>query len=223
MELVQNPKDLKVILETNELKVVDKPAGMSVHNESPREPSVLSFLRSDSLHLAHRLDKETSGILLLAKSSSIANEVMQALQMDESSKRYTVLLRGKWKDSETQLEWTWPLTDKGEGRRAPQGKAADRKACLTKVEVLHSSEYFTTIEATLGSGRQHQIRKHAALAGHPIVGDPRYNDSKYNEKIFAMYNISRMMLHARFLEFIFRNQRYSLEALLPPEFGTFQT
>ena len=78
--------------------------------------------------------------------------------------------------------------------------------------MIQKNKFLTEVDAIIRTGRQHQIRKHAALARHPVVGDKRYNDSAYNEKIFAMYNVKRMFLHARKLEFQYDKEYYIFES-----------
>ncbi|AGH95837.1 RluA family pseudouridine synthase [Pseudobdellovibrio exovorus] len=203
------------ILEENEFFIVlNKPAGYSVHNQNP---SVADFLKKSNkpLHFVNRLDQETSGLLLVALKPELHTELVESMQ--SGKKFYRALLRGEWKQptqqTETeQTEWTWPLTDKAEGRQNPQGAASERKACATRVQRVRSSRYFTEIEVELLTGRQHQIRKHAALAKQPIVGDSRYNDKKYNDNISSRYGESRMHLHAEKLEFVFRTKNYKLSS-----------
>lgn len=209
--------NLPILKETDSFLVIDKPAGLSVHNEDHSQTSVLQLM-GGKLHLAHRLDKETSGILVLAKSSSSAAGLMKALSDTSSQKHYVAVLRGaldQQKSKESPILWNWPISDKAEGRQNPQGKTQDRVDAETKVEILQNNSYFSSIRAAILTGRQHQIRKHAAIAKHPIVGDPRYNDKNYNEKIFSIYNFNRMLLHAENLQFNFERQSYDITAPAP--------
>jgi 23S rRNA-/tRNA-specific pseudouridylate synthase len=211
--------NLEILLETSDFLIINKPAGLSVHNEGPTQSSVLEIL-GPKLHLAHRLDKETSGILMLAKSSAVAATLMTTLGSEASQKSYRAILRGNVQKSQKviPLKWTWPISDKAEGRQLPQGKSGYRVAAETQVEVVSTNQYFSDIKATILTGRQHQIRKHAAIAKHPIVGDPRYNERAYNLKIFSLYHFERMLLHAEQLKFIYNGRSYSLLAPLPEEF-----
>jgi RluA family pseudouridine synthase len=208
---------LKILAETETWLVVDKPAGLSVHNESP---NVLTLLKErDSrcdYHLVHRLDQETSGVLLIAKRPDVAARFMDALAAGSSEKYYVAVLRGKMKTE--NADWTWALTDKAEGRKNPQGMSKDRKPCRTLVKVLNSSDYLSLVECQILTGRQHQVRKHAALAKHAIVGDRRYNDPKYNERIAELYKTERMFLHARSLKIFIDGQMQMFTAEVPGEF-----
>ena len=121
-------------------------------------------------------------------------------------------------NSENSILWNWPISDKAEGRKNPKGKSEDRVEAMTQVQILKSNKYFSSIRALLLTGRQHQIRKHAALTNHPIVGDTRYNDIKYNQKIFANYQFERMLLHAEYLKFEFKGIVYEVSAPIPSIF-----
>ena len=197
---------IQILDENNFFYVISKPVGVSVHNETP---SVLDFVKKSnkSDHFVNRLDSETSGLMVIAQNANLHEPLSEALR--QGIKTYRALLRGQLKTS--PLVWNLPLTDKSEGRKNPQGVTKDRIPCQTEIQVLRSNKYLTEVFATIKTGRQHQIRKHAALAGHSIVGDKRYNDIKYNERIFSMYSVNRMFLHAEKLEFSFNNQIYSYQ------------
>lgn len=207
--------NLPVLFENQDFMVIDKPTGLSVHNERPGEESVLSLL-PEGVHLVHRLDKETSGILLLAKSKPVAQELSLSFQSRETTKIYVAVLRGK--PVSNVFEWAWSISDKAEGRKNPQGLAKDRKESLTKGEVIGQNKYFSLVRLQIFTGRQHQIRKHAVLAKHPIVGDPRYNEVKFNKKMAEIYGSSRMFLHAEELGFVFRGKSHTFRSEAPKDF-----
>lgn len=189
--------------------VVNKPDGVSVHNE---KPSLSDWLGEQKLpqNFVNRLDLQTSGLVVVAKKPQYQESLQKSLQAGR--KIYRALLRGGWKDKALTLEWNLPLSDKAEGRKNPQGKSQDRKNCLTVVNVIRTNSYFTEALCEIKTGRQHQIRKHAALAKHPIVGDSRYNDESYNAKMTELYKNSRMFLHAEELHFTFENKHYDFSA-----------
>lgn len=181
---------------------------------------------------AHRLDVGTSGILIVACSREAAS-LWPAL-LEASRKVYSAIARGRWRADarppglhdanevcdETEARWRWPLSDKAEGRRDPQGPKAARKPCGTKVRRLGSNRWFVWFEAELETGRTHQIRRHAALAKMPIVGDRRYGDPAHADMIVARYGIDRLALHAGRLRFAPNDVRARLKApadLLAPE------
>lgn len=199
------------ILEENEFfMVLAKPEGWSVHNQTP---SVAEYLlrANKPLHFINRLDSETSGLMVVAQKPEYHEPLVSALE--QGSKFYRALLRSPWKNPETELTWQWPISDKSEGFKNPQGSSSERKTASTRVTVVRSNQYFTEVSVELLTGRQHQIRKHSALARHPIVGDPRYNEKKYNDNIAKLYGISRMHLHAEKLRFEFSGKSYVFESL----------
>lgn len=188
--------------------VLNKPPGMSVHNQSPSLVEELNALKKP-IHFVSRLDQETSGLMVIAKDPELHEVLAEALQ--NGLKQYRALLRSPWKKDEKSQTWSWPLTDQAEGWKNPQGITAKRVECETRIEVVRTNQYFTEITATLATGRQHQIRKHAALAKHPVVGDKRYNESKYNEQITKFYKTTRMHLHAEKVKFEFKGKQYEFK------------
>ncbi|MFN7823771.1 MAG: RluA family pseudouridine synthase [Pseudobdellovibrionaceae bacterium] len=208
-----SPQD--VLFEDQTLFLINKPAGLSSHSD-PQGKDVLTALKKvypRELFLVHRLDRETSGLLLLTKKP----ELTQKLQEGMVKKQYIAFLRRPWTQAE-QLTWTWPLTDKGESRKVPQGLKKDRKPCATKVSLIHSTSHFSVIAAELESGKQHQIRKHAALANHPIWGDSRYNEPQFNQKISELYGTDRLFLHAFHLILSWQGKTWDWRAPVPAEF-----
>jgi tRNA pseudouridine65 synthase len=187
---------VKVIFKNEDLVVVEKPGGLSVHNnEDPQ--NLLSVLEKQlgvpKLFPVHRLDKETSGVQILALNSKAANELSEEFQNRNTIKKYFGITRGQLK--QTQGVWNKPLTDKAEGRKNPEGASKDRVACETRFKVVKANKYFALVEFDLITGRQHQIRKHTAVVNHPLVGDPRYGEPSYNKKMAAFYKTERMFLH----------------------------
>jgi tRNA pseudouridine65 synthase len=129
----------------------------------------------------------------LARHPTAAKKLADEFQLRSVKKLYIGVLRGQLMLNAGT--WAHPLTDKSEGRRNPAGIAKDRVPCETRFQIIKSSPHFTLCEFDLITGRQHQIRKHAALARHALVGDPRYGDRDYNEKISERYSESRLCLH----------------------------
>ncbi|MEQ1878211.1 MAG: RNA pseudouridine synthase [Bdellovibrionia bacterium] len=194
---------------------VDKPFGVSVHNNEEPEHLLARLereLRLEKLYPVHRLDKETSGVQVLALNENAAKELAGEFQKRTVQKIYLGVLRGKLK--EAQGVWNQALTDKAEGRNNPAGISRERIPCETRYRTLKDSKYFSLCEFELITGRQHQIRKHSALTNHALVGDPRYGDKSYNEKIAGLYGTSRMFLHCARIVLLGK----TLEAAEPPEF-----
>lgn len=183
-----------ILRETPDWLAIDKPPGVSVHNDTQSVIELLHPKYGEVLPV-HRLDKETSGVQILALNAKAAKALAEEFQSRSVRKLYTGLTRGLL--SESSGVWLTPLTDKAEGRVNPAGLAKDRVPCETRFRTLESSHYFALCEFELVTGRQHQIRKHCALAGHALVGDLRYGDKRHAEKIAALYGTSRMFLHCR--------------------------
>lgn len=197
---------MKIIAENHHFIIIDKPHGVSVHNESP---SLLEELKKLNLpdHFVNRLDKETSGLMVIARNPTDHQLLSESLSQGE--KKYKAILRGCL--SFDQGQWSYPVSDKSEGYKNPQGLKKDQLPSLTLVHVERKNKYLTEVTLSLQTGRQHQIRKHACLAGHPLLGDARYNEKKYNEKIFNFYPQAekRMYLHAEVLNFEFNKEKYN--------------
>ncbi|MEY4615880.1 MAG: hypothetical protein RJB66_840 [Pseudomonadota bacterium] len=211
--------EITVLAENSDFIAIDKPTSISAHNEDSSGSNVLQLM-GKGLHLVHRLDKETSGVLLLAKNSRAAHLLMVSLAQPKTEKTYCAILRGSLQcnDMSSTLDWNAPISDKAEGRQNPQGMRQNRLDAKTVVTIQKNNRYFTKISAVIHTGRQHQIRKHAALAKHPILGDSRYNDKKYNEKIFDLYGFKRMLLHAERLIFSVNEDSFEILAPIPQIF-----
>ncbi len=194
-----------VLYEDNWLLVVNKPAGMSVHGGSGLAGGVIEGLRliypqAQGWELVHRLDKDTSGCLLLAKRKGVLRALHRALRENRVEKRYLALLSGVWKEEQRLVEV--PLRKyvlKGGERWVRPDPAG--KPSATEFVKLARLDGATLVEARLLTGRTHQIRVHAAWLGHPVVGDPRYGADEVNAS-FCLKGLKRMFLHAWRLAFI---------------------
>lgn len=191
-----NTIPIPILFQNEDILAVNKPEGISVHNNEDKQNLLIVLEKefpSHKFYPIHRLDKETSGIQMLALNSEAAQKYSSEFQNRHVKKIYHGILRGQLKESSGS--WTRPLTDKAEGRKNPQGQSHDRVPCETKFSTLKQNKYFTLCELDLITGRQHQIRKHTALVNHPLVGDSRYGENKYNEKIAKIYSTQRLFLH----------------------------
>lgn len=210
-----------IAFENETLVVVDKPVGISVHNtEDPinlieileRQFST-SGKSSPRFYPVHRLDKETSGLQIFARDESSARRFATSFQERAVLKNYRAILRGSLKQ-ETGI-WNFPISDKSEGRVNPAGVTQDRVEAETEYRVSRRSKYLTECILDLKTGRQHQIRKHAAIAGHPLIGDPRYSDKKHNVRMAEIYGETRMFLHCERLVI----EGFEFEAPIPESFN----
>ena len=191
--------DHPLIIEESHLWVVAcKPPGIAVHDGKDSLLRQLKPLVGELLPV-HRLDRETSGVILLAKSSEAAAELQASLASDECVKRYRGVVNGVVKgNARREGCWTKALTPKAEGRKNPQGKSADRVPASTAYRVVSppESRFLSVVDFELGSGRTHQIRKHCAMSGHHLLGDTRYGPLAHAKKIESRYAFVGMALHS---------------------------
>ena len=190
--------------------VVNKPGGLSVHNLEDPE-SLLTKLENQKLkgfNPVNRLDKETSGIMVLSREAEITSEFQKILSSRDTLKSYRAIVRGGFLENAKEGVWIQALSDKSEGRKNPQGVKENRKRCETHYEVLTHNDYVSYMKFDIKTGRQHQIRKHCALNGHHIIGDARYGDLKHNKMIKSRYGFEGMALHAYHLMFEFRGEKW---------------
>lgn len=207
-EMVENAKqrvDLPILYEDDAMLVVDKPVGVAVHGGSGVSFGVIESLRAQRpqarfLELAHRLDRETSGILLIGKKRSALTALHDMFREagQVADKRYLVLVAGRWMN-ETQHA-RQPLfkylTEAGERRVRVSSEGKDAH---TVFRLLARWPQFSLLEAQLKTGRTHQIRVHLAHLGFPILGDEKYGDFNLNRELTRL-GLKRMALHAHTLK-----------------------
>ncbi|MCB0378418.1 MAG: RNA pseudouridine synthase [Bdellovibrionales bacterium] len=209
---------IPIIFQNENLLVVDKSAGLSVHNnEDPQNLIKLlaTQIPEEDLYPVHRLDKETSGVQIFALNKKTAQILSGEFALDRVKKLYWGLVKGTFNPPKGL--WNQPLTDKAEGRKNPQGTARNRVPCRTEYKVLKESPYLSLCQFRLLTGRQHQIRKHSALAKHPLVGDARYGSETLNRKLKGLYGTERMLLHCMEIEIL--AERFESKAI--PDFNVF--
>ena len=188
-----------VIYEDERVVVVNKPPGLVVHAGSGSAFGVIELLRElyqpeQTLHLVHRLDKETSGCLLIAKDMVVLRQVNQALKNGEVKKEYDALLQGRLRKK--NLRVNTPLqrhrNRQGEGQVRPDESGKSAISGFSTVKVFRDA---TLVKVRTATGRTHQIRVHAASIGHPLAGDGKYGDREFNRKMRKL-GLKRMFLHA---------------------------
>jgi 23S rRNA pseudouridine955/2504/2580 synthase len=194
----------RTLLEDAALLVIDKPAGVAAHGGSGISRGVIEQLRAERpelrfLELVHRLDRETSGVMLLAKKRSALTDLHAQIRAGEVKKSYLVLVRGRWESEQkhVRLPLLKYLTAEGERR---VNVSDDGLAAHTHFKRLRSAGGYTLLEAQLLTGRTHQIRVHLAHLGFPIAGDDKYGDFALN-KALQREGLKRMFLHAARVEF----------------------
>ena len=198
------PLNLPVVFEDAALIVVDKPSGVAVHGGSGVSYGVIESLRAERpqakfLELVHRLDRDTSGLLMIAKKRSALVELHRMLREGEVDKTYLAVVKGSWSRKETELRQSLHKYVNAQGERRVSVQE-DGKAAVTRVKGLKNNSSFGLLELTLLTGRTHQIRVHLAHAGHPVLGDDKYGDFPLNREL-AKQGVKRLMLHASSLAF----------------------
>ncbi len=225
------PASIPILYEDDCLIAVDKPAGLAVHGGSGIAFGLIEQMRSARptarfLELVHRLDRDTSGVILLAKKRSALVALHAALREGRVDKRYQILVKGHWRDAKRAV--TLPLTKflTGDGERRVRVEAEGGQAAKT---VFYGRKVWTDIdpamsllEAELFTGRTHQIRVHLTHLGFALAGDEKYGDFAWN-KLLAKQGLKRMFLHARRLAFMhpLEEREVEIESALPADLSRF--
>lgn len=195
-----------ILFENKQVMVLNKPSGMPVHGGSGVSFGVIHLLRlarpkEKYLELAHRLDRDTSGCLILAKKPSILKEIHALFREGKVVKVYWALVKGRWPKEKTKVDLPLIKNQLQSGERVVRVSNAGKSA-LTEFKVLRYLNHCTLLEVTLHTGRTHQIRVHAAYVGYPIVGDEKYGDKAFNKNFYKALRkktCQRMFLHAKHL------------------------
>jgi 23S rRNA pseudouridine955/2504/2580 synthase len=209
-----------VVKEEATLLVINKPPGLAVHGGSGINVGLIETLRAmyDTdryLELVHRLDRDTSGLLLVARRASTLRSLHALLRTNGVDKRYLCLVSGRWPAHLKRVDAPLEKFALPSGERRVKVAATGRQS-LTTFRVVTRWSCATLVEAKPVTGRTHQIRVHCQHAGFPILGDAKYSDEaaiRLADKI----GLKRLFLHAASLNFQLEEQNYSLEAALPKE------
>ncbi len=219
-----------ILYEDDDVIAIAKPAGMAVHGGSGISFGVIERLRQDrpnakSLELVHRLDRDTSGVLLVAKKRSALTALHAQLRDGEIDKRYDVLVRGKWRGAMRKVDLALTSWVNAQGERRvkvdPNGRASRTIFRLQRAWPAHEPP-LALLEAELETGRTHQIRVHLAHLGFPLAGDDKYGDFTWNRTL-AKQGLKRMFLHARRLAFTHPadGREMTIEAPMPSDLSAF--
>jgi 23S rRNA pseudouridine955/2504/2580 synthase len=230
------PREFTVVFEDDQLLAIDKPAGVAVHGGSGVAFGVIEQMRqarpnAKFLELVHRLDKETSGLLLIAKKRSALVALQDQLRVHTGAKvigkTYAALVAGAWPAKRKVIDVALHKFLTPDGERRVRAVAADDdagKRSITLVKVAQAFAAFTLLEVTIKTGRTHQIRVHLTHEGHAIAGDEKYGDFALNKALargdaVRGERFDRMFLHARQLRFEHpaSGEVIDLVAPLPPE------
>ena len=220
------PAEFPVVYEDASLLVVDKPAGVAVHGGSGVSFGVIESLRASRpqakmLELAHRLDRDTSGLLIVAKKRSALVELHRMLREGEIEKLYLTVAKGHWEGKAREIRESLHKYVNAKGERRVSVQEGGQSA-ITRVKPIQANASFSFLEVRLLTGRTHQIRVHLAHAGHPVLGDDKYGDFKLNHQL-AKAGVERLFLHASRLAFShpLTRERIDLQAPLPADIKSF--
>jgi len=222
---------IPILYEDDALIAVDKPSGLAVHGGSGVAFGLIEQMRAARptakfLELVHRLDRDTSGVLLVAKKRAALVGLHAALREGRVDKRYPIRVKGQWRDAkrEVTLPLTKFLTTTGERRvRVEQVGGQAAKTVFYRRRVWTDTDPpMSLLEAELHTGRTHQIRVHLTHLGFALAGDEKYGDFAWN-KALAKQGLKRMFLHARRLAFTHpvEEREVEIEAALPPELSRY--
>jgi 23S rRNA pseudouridine955/2504/2580 synthase len=214
-----------IIFEDDAMLIVNKPSGIAVHGGSGLSFGVIEGLRADRpdcryLELVHRLDRDTSGCLMLAKSRVALISLQKSMQSNSIKKTYQALVKGRWPKGKSIINAPLLKNTLSSGERMVRVDAGG-KASVTHFKVAQSFREATLLEVGLETGRTHQIRVHCQFSGQPIAGDPKYGDIGFNQYLRGL-GLKRLFLHASSLVFVhpISGDRVEVEAELPCELNS---
>ena len=225
IELIPNKKiKLKVVFENDDFLIIDKPAGLLVHPVTIKDTDTLANViinkypeivgvGEDPLRpgIVHRLDKDTSGLIIIAKNQKTFESFKDKFQKREVHKTYFALVYGKLKNKEGEIDAPIARSKNKFNRRKISLDKDTGKEAITRYEVEKEYKEVTLLKASPQTGRTHQIRVHLASMSNYVIGDNEYGSNKINNK----YNIKRQFLHAFEISFTYKKQKYHFESKLP--------
>ena len=217
---------LPVVFEDDALIVIDKPSGVAVHGGSGISFGVIESLRAERpkakfLELAHRLDRDTSGLLMVGKKRSALVELHRMLRDGEVRKDYVAIVKGRWKGGARKIDLPLHKYVTAEGERRVSVRD-DGQQAISLFKPLAAGDTASMLDIRLMTGRTHQIRVHAAHVGHPILGDDKYGDFDLNRALVKQ-GVKRLFLHARQLSLShpLSGEPLAFVSPLPPEMQRF--
>jgi 23S rRNA pseudouridine955/2504/2580 synthase len=212
-----------IVYEDERLLVIDKPAGVAVHGGSGVSFGVIEALRAgrpeEYFELAHRLDRDTSGILIVARKGAALRTLHELLREDGFEKRYLALVKGPWDLGEKRIDAPLRTDTRVGGERTVKVAAGGKPSVSIFRPVQFFGRIATLMEVILETGRTHQIRVHAQHAGHRVAGDEKYGDAEFNAALREL-GLRRMFLHASSVSFRWpQGGEFSINTPLPAELG----
>ncbi len=218
----------RILAEDSRLLVLDKPPGMAVHAGTGIDFGCIEALRSlrpglRALDLVHRLDRGTSGCLLVAKRRSALRRLHRLLRDGGVQKRYLTLLRGSWQHGRVDVDARL-LTQRQRNGESFVSVNESGKSALSRFSVVENyGARATLMEVSIATGRTHQIRAHAAYMGHPVAGDDRYGDADFNAELGKL-GLRRIFLHAHAVDFVWPDseEEFMISSPLPEDLRAVQ-
>ncbi|MET0936389.1 MAG: RluA family pseudouridine synthase [Luteibacter sp.] len=212
-----------IIFEDKHFLVIDKPVGIAAHGGSGVSHGAIELLRAarpnEHLELVHRLDRDTSGVLVLARSRPGLTGLQALIRENDVTKQYLCLMTGTPRKAKFDVNAPLLKSVMHGGERMVRVDDAG-KPSLTFFQELEQYPGSRLMQATLGTGRTHQIRVHAQYVGHPLAGDPKYGDEEANKR-FRARGLKRMFLHAARMSFDLGGKNYDFSAPLPDDLKAF--
>jgi 23S rRNA pseudouridine955/2504/2580 synthase len=219
---------LKILHEDDWMMVIDKPSGLAVHPGSGIHSGTVvdlvraylgpkAFRNEFGASPAHRLDRETSGVLIVAKRRPAMVHFTDVFTHHRAKKKYLALAKGKMQQPSGVIELALQEHQQTAASKARRG--VNMQPAVTRWRLLAQGPTAAYVECVIETGRTHQIRRHFAAVGHPIVGDKKHGDFAFNREVKAQWKLDRMFLHAAHLEFPHPedNRRMVMESKLPAE------
>lgn len=205
-----------ILYEDQDLLIINKPAGLAVHKGSGLSFGIIDALRllrpvAPSLQLAHRLDRDTSGCLVLAKNLATLRAIHSTFQEGTVEKCYLALAKDHWQHGTLQL--SIPLRKSLRGQERVVKMARDGKPAETRFQPVSLFRQASLLKILLTTGRTHQIRVHASYLEHPLAGDNKYGDVHFNQKM-ADFGLKRLFLHAHSIDLPIGHRHISVSAPL---------
>ena len=221
-------KDLDIVIQTEDYVIVNKPSGLASQPGSGTRPgeSLVEYLwewgRREGLDfkptIAHRLDQETSGMLIAALHGDTLRDFTRMIREHEVEKFYFALVKGNLKKEKGTIDESLTRTDAAKGSKMKVGETGkDAQKAITHYRVKQHYEGYDLVKIKLETGRMHQIRAHFASIGHPLLGDSRYGDFALNREAKKTLGLHRLFLHSCRLEFKWKGERKVFDCPLPKE------
>lgn len=214
---LRNHLEASILFENDELLVIDKPAGLAVHGGSGVSLGLIEALRAtrpgDALELVHRLDRGTSGCLMVAKKRAALRALQAQLREHAVEKVYLALVDGNWPKGLDVMDAPLDKITNANGEKIVRPSKEGKRA-VTHFIVRKRFGSMTLLEVSLETGRTHQIRVHCQMAGHPLLGDDKYGNDARNQQVRSL-GLKRLFLHAHRLRFVVPSTGETISVVSP--------